>query len=273
VVASEHPSPLRARRLETWRGIAAAAAGDGEGMRKHLERAVQLAAQSGRPAAKCEALARLALEASRLGADQEDDETLDVAERAAKEAAEIATALPGHPSWGAQADAALARVALARGSTEDAAQHARSALSALQSANHEDQDLDVATAVASALVAAGAPEWEMVRPYMQVMLAMIAQRTVDEEVRVRWFRSPIGLELTRLVGPIDAVAAANGDEPEPADTGLMKSLVQGKTNKEIAEELGIDEQGVVRKLGELYARIGASSRAEATAFAFRERVL
>jgi AAA ATPase-like protein/regulatory LuxR family protein len=272
-VASEHPSPLRARRLETWRGIAAAAAGDAEGMRWHLERAVQLAAQSGRPAAKCEALARLALEASRLGAEQEDDEMLDLAERAANEAAEVATSLPGHPSWGAQADAALARVALARGSTDEAAQRARSALAALQSANHEDNDLDMTAAVANALVAAEAPEWEMVRPFLQIMLAMIAQRTVDEDVRVRWFRSPIGLELTRLVGPIEAVAAGNGDEPEPADTGLMKSLVQGKTNKEIAEELGIDEQGVVRKLGELYARIGASSRAEATAFAFRERVL
>ncbi len=30
-VATEHPSPLRARRLETWRGIADAAAGDAAG--------------------------------------------------------------------------------------------------------------------------------------------------------------------------------------------------------------------------------------------------
>ncbi len=29
----------------------------------------------------------------------------------------------------------------------------------------------------------------------------------------------------------------------------------------------------MRRLGELFTRIGASSRAEATAFAFRERVL
>jgi DNA-binding NarL/FixJ family response regulator len=50
-------------------------------------------------------------------------------------------------------------------------------------------------------------------------------------------------------------------------------LVQGKTNREIAEEMGIDEQAVTRRLGELFARIGASSRAEATAFAFQERVL
>jgi DNA-binding NarL/FixJ family response regulator len=49
--------------------------------------------------------------------------------------------------------------------------------------------------------------------------------------------------------------------------------VQGKTNAEIAGELGIDEAAVARRLGELYVTIGASSRADATAFAFRERVL
>jgi DNA-binding NarL/FixJ family response regulator len=57
------------------------------------------------------------------------------------------------------------------------------------------------------------------------------------------------------------------------DPTLLKCLIQGMTNSEIADELGIDERSVVRRLGELYARIGASSRAEATAFAFRERVL
>jgi DNA-binding NarL/FixJ family response regulator len=49
--------------------------------------------------------------------------------------------------------------------------------------------------------------------------------------------------------------------------------MQGKTNREIAEELGIDEAAVTRRLGELFATIGASSRAEATAFAFQQGVL
>ena len=38
-----------------------------------------------------------------------------LAERSAAEASELAATLPGHPPWGAQADAARARVALARG--------------------------------------------------------------------------------------------------------------------------------------------------------------
>jgi DNA-binding NarL/FixJ family response regulator len=69
------------------------------------------------------------------------------------------------------------------------------------------------------------------------------------------------------------VSSPDGEVREGADTALLRSLVQGKTNREIGEELGMDEQAVTRRLGELFARIGASSRAEATAFAFHERVL
>jgi DNA-binding NarL/FixJ family response regulator len=113
----------------------------------------------------------------------------------------------------------------------------------------------------------------MLRPYMQLTLAMIAQRTVDEDVRVRWFRSPTGREMTRLAGPIEEVPTSGGEASEDADTQLLQRLVQGKTNREIADELGVDEQTVARRLGELFARVGVTSRAEATALAFRERVL
>ncbi len=82
-----------------------------------------------------------------------------------------------------------------------------------------------------------------------------------------WRRSP---------GRSSTIAASDGRSDAPRWTAndlLLQSLVQGKTNAEIADELGIDEPAVARRLGELFARIGASSRAEATAFAFRERVL
>jgi tetratricopeptide (TPR) repeat protein/DNA-binding CsgD family transcriptional regulator len=271
--ASESPTPLRARRLETWRGIAQGLEGDVDGMRRHLERAVELASATGLPAARSEALARLALEASRLGVEREDQELLDVAERAAREVAELVQALPGHPPWGAQAHAALARVALTRGRPEEAAELARSAMATLQSAMHEDLYLDVVLPVASVLLETGAPEWEQVREYLQLSLAMIAQRTLDEDVRVRWFRGPLGREMTRLAGPPETVVpvdvGADGAAIRDADDALLRSLLQGLTNLEIAEELGIDEQAVTRRLAELFATIGASSRAEATAFAFQ----
>jgi DNA-binding CsgD family transcriptional regulator len=158
--------------------------------------------------------------------------------------------------------------------------HARAAISSLESGMHEDRYLDVVVPVANALMASGAPEWEAMQANLQLTLAMIAQRTMDEDVRVRWFRGPIGREMTRLAGPIEYapnVADGNGHEAgnsgEDTDAQLLRSLVQGKTNHEIAEEIGLDEQAVARRLGELFARIGASSRAEATALAFRQRVL
>jgi DNA-binding CsgD family transcriptional regulator len=279
-IASEHPTPLRARRLASWRGLARSTAGDAAGMREYLERAVQLASESGLPAVKCEALARLALEASRLGVEHGDDDLLQLAERSAGEAGGLAAELPGHPPWAAQAEAALAQVELARGRTEEAVDHARAAMASLESGMHEDRNLDVVVPVANALMASGAPEWEAMQAHLQLTLAMIAQRTMDEDVRVRWFRGPLGRKMRRLAGPIDYASNAadgnghpSGDGAEDQDAQLLRSLVQGKTNGEIAEEIGIDEQAVTRRLGELFARIGASSRAEATALAFRQRVL
>jgi hypothetical protein len=275
-VATEHPSPLRARRLETWRGIGDAAAGDAAGMRTHLERAVQQAADSGHIAARCEALARLAVESSRLGVRLGDEELMTLAERSAAEASDLAATLPGHAPWGARADAARARVALARGQTEEATAFARAAAEALQAAMHEDLHLDVLLPSARVLMETGAPEWEPgVRPYVQLALAMVAQRTIDEDVRVRWLRGPLGSEMAALAGPIDTIVASDGEGDAPAEGNdlLLQSLMQGKTNVEIAGELGIDQPALERRLGELFATIGASSRADATAFAFRERVL
>ena len=82
--AAIDPTPLRSRQLETARGMSRAVAGDAEGMREHLERAVRLATEQGRPAARCEALARLALEAALLGAERADEELLALAERSAR---------------------------------------------------------------------------------------------------------------------------------------------------------------------------------------------
>ncbi|MGZ4147880.1 MAG: helix-turn-helix transcriptional regulator, partial [Actinomycetota bacterium] len=231
---------------------------------------------SGLPAARCEALARLAVESARLGVRLGDEELMSLADRSGAEASDLFATLPGHAPWGAQADAARATVALAHGHVGEAMTFARAASGALQAAMHEDLHLEVLLPGARVLMETGAPEWEEgVRPYVQVSLAMIAQRTIDEDVRVRWLRGPLGSEMVALAGPIDAIAASAGDGGAPADGDslLLQSLVQGKTNAEIAGELGIDEPALERRLGQLFATIGASSRADATAFAFRERVL
>jgi ATP/maltotriose-dependent transcriptional regulator MalT len=247
--------------------------GDADEMRRHLERATELGAETGLPAARCESLALLAVHAARLGASGPDEELLGAAERSAITALDLASSLSGHPPWPAQARAALATVALARGRIDEAADHARSALGLLQAALHEDAYLDVLLPATNALVAADAAEAEQARAHLRLTLAMVVQRTLDEDVRVRWLRGPVGRELSRLAGPIAAEPAEGHDAEDGSDDAFLRRLVQGKTNAEIASELGIDEDALTRRLSELFARIGASSRAEATAFAFQQRVL
>jgi DNA-binding CsgD family transcriptional regulator/tetratricopeptide (TPR) repeat protein len=277
------PTPLRARQLELWRGFARARMGDAIGMRAHLERAVELAGEQGRAAARCEATARLALEAAKLGSDPNDETLLTLAERSAREAKALMELLPGQPPWGAQSDAALALVEMARGNKEAAAQAGRAAFSALQDIHSEDLNFDVVLPAGNAILCCGSEEeHNMIRGLLQMMLTMVARRTLDEDVRVKWFRGPIGRELSRLAGGPISPEAIPGGRGEPGQTGagfddadvrLLWLLIEGRTNREIAHELEMSEDVVARKLAEIYARIGVSSPGEAAAFAFREGVI
>ena len=279
--AAAAPTPLRARQLDVARGIARAAAGDAERMREHLERGVRLATEQGRPAARCEALATLALEAALLGAETNDEELLRLAESAAEDVRGLVTVLPGHPPWGAEADAAVAQVALARGEHDKAAEAARSALETLRSAHFEDLFLRIVLPAARVLLATGTEEEQAaVQHQLTMTAALIAQRITDEGIRVQWFRGPQGRELSSLAGRspgegwsemvrADVPGAGVGED----DTALLWLLVEGRTNREIAAELGMSEEGVTRRLTEMYAKIGVSSPGQAAMFAFRERVV
>jgi DNA-binding CsgD family transcriptional regulator/tetratricopeptide (TPR) repeat protein len=282
--ASASPTPLRARQLETWRGLCHAARGDAKGLREHLERALQMATDSGRPAARCEALANLALAAARLGTELNDQELLTLAESSAQEAVQIATILPGHVPWAAQAQAAQALLALAAGDGAKAAELGAGVIHYLQVSEREDLDLHYLLPAGRAILAGGPPEMQaMGRTYLQLFLSRIVQGTVDDEMRVKWLRGPVGRELTELAGPMDqpmaamADASTNGDDalapaPDPmddVDRQLLHLLTQGSTNREMATELKLEEGAVAQRLARLLARIGASSRAQATSFAFR----
>jgi DNA-binding NarL/FixJ family response regulator len=292
-VAAAVPTPLRARQIALWRGMARARAGDATGMRTYLERTVRLTSDQGRPAARCEALARLALESARLGARSGDDELLAVAEESSREVRKLMKLLPGRPLWGAQADAAAALVAMARGLPADAMDAARSALNTVHAAEREeDPNLDIMLPVARVmLLSPDTEERQSIREFLRMTLALIAQRTIDEDVRVRWFRGPVGKELAELAGAPEGVSGEAGGpeveirEAEPAgpsstmselsedDSRLLWLLIEGRTNRDIAQVLGVSDEMVVRRLARMYGRIGVSSRGEATAAAFRERVV
>jgi len=278
-VAAESPTPSRARQLEQWQGMVHAARGDADGMRGHFERAVQMAAEQALPAVRCEVLAAVALAAASHGREQKDEELLALAERAASEAKGLLELLPGHAPWGAKADAALATVALARDQPERAADGARSAVEALTAARHEDLDLEVLLPVSAAFAAAGTEEERTeILSYLRLQTAVIANRIVDEGVRTRWFRGPVGRALASIASDPDAPLTRHIQEGsveglDDGDAELLKLVVQGLSNEEIADRLGIDTGDVARRLATTYAKIGASSRADATAFAFQSRIL
>jgi len=289
--ASMAPSRPRARQLETWRGMARAGAGDVDGMRRHLEGAVAMATESGRASARCEALARLAIEAARSVAGGTSDGSaateggtpdpalIELVERSAAQVKELLPLLPGHAPWGAQADAALATVALVRGDIPGAAVAGGAAVQALQAGLHEDANLEIVIPAARALFAGAPPEvQEFVRGFLQSTLSRIAQGTADEAIRVRWLTGPVGRELVELAGPMDAPAPAGvpagataGAAPslDDAERRLLQLLTEGRTNAEIAAELALGEDEVAQRLARLQARLGTSSRAEATSLAFR----
>src|SRR4029079_298012 len=203
---------------------------------------------------------------------------LPVAEQSGRNANELIGVLQGHPPWGAQADAALARVALVRGEREAAAEAARSTLASLSSAEREDVFLEIALPAAGVLLVAGTDEErEMIQSRLTLYAALIAQRIMDEGVRVRWFRGPLGRELSRLAGTSnggrgvdDATGSPTGTALGEDDARLLWLLIEARTNREIASELEVSEYVVARQLAEMYARIGVSSRGEAAVLAFRE---
>ena len=49
---------------------------------------------------------------------------------------------------------------------------------------------------------------------------------------------------------------------------MLRLVAKGKSNREIAAELVISEHTVARHVQNIYAKLGVSSRAGATAFAF-----
>ncbi len=284
--AAAAPTPLRARRLEFWRGIWRATAGDADGMREHFERALEAATEQARPAARCEILARMALEAARLGAERDDDDLLALAERSATEAKELVPLFVTHQPWGAFADAALAEVACARGDQATASDRGRAVIGAIQEAMREDLYPEMLMPTARAVLGGDdAAEVGQVRGFLQMLLAMVAQRTVDDAIRVRWFKGPVGREWTRLAGPVvdGAVGGSNSDGDgdghgalrglDQDERRLLGHLTEGMTTAEIAERMGATEAATRLKLQEMFAKIGASSRGEATAFALREGVL
>ena len=80
----------------------------------------------------------------------------------------------------------------------------------------------------------------------------------------------------RSVAPeIEQILTEDPPVPElsPRQTDIMKSVIRGLTNEDIAKQLGISAPMVNEHLNALFAKIGAANRTEAVAIALRKQLL
>gem|GEM_PF-782750 len=280
VAALAVPSALRARQLELWRGLARAAGGDAQGATDHLDRAVALATEQGSPAPRAETLAAAAIQYAGLGASQETADLLLRAQRYAETARRLTLGLPGLPPWEAQAYAASAQVALVQGNAPAAAEAARYALASLQARKPVGLHLHVHLIALRALSAGGGQdEADDLRATVRGLLRLVAERILDDGVRTRWFVAPLHRDLASLAGGLEPAVPAPAAQASlrrrlpggltEREAEVLRLVVSGKTNREIALDLFLSHKTVARHLSNIFSKLGVSSRAAATAFALR----
>jgi DNA-binding CsgD family transcriptional regulator len=287
--AAASPTPLRARRMAMWRGRLAAAGKDVAGLRTQLTRAIELAAEQGRPAARCEALVLFAIEAASLGRERSDAELLGLAEEAVELALPLIDALPGHPPWRARALAALTHVRLARPERGDALESARAALAELQATELEELFLNIWQPCAQAILEAGSEaEAAAVRDRLATRLGAVATHTLDDDICRRWFATTPQSDLIALVGGMEAARETFQESPlyrayqgifsaQISLTGgeqqLLRLMTEARPDAEIATTLQLSEEQVAGEIDALLARMNAPTRGAATAFALTQRLV
>jgi DNA-binding NarL/FixJ family response regulator len=164
------------------------------------------------------------------------------------------------PAFGSPLVAAL--TGQARGAVDLAAGDARAALASLRRAGRAWQELGV--------------------PYEQARV----RELVGRACRALGDEDSAALELESALGAFQDLRAApdaarvetllGRDEAHgltPRELQVLRLLAAGATNKAIAAELVLSERTVDRHVSNIYVKLGASSRAAATAFAYRHRLV
>jgi DNA-binding CsgD family transcriptional regulator len=174
---------------------------------------------------------------------------LDAADAAADELA-VRAAASDSPLFSAQADAAAAAVRCARGEPN-------AALPLLRRSARRWQEVGMA--------------YEAARCRAQIGAAL--QALGDREAAQLEFEAALA-EFERLGARPDAdalraSAAAGGAAGLTArEVEVIRLVADGRSNRAIAAELVLSEKTVARHLANIYAKLGLSSRAAATAYAY-----
>ena len=126
---------------------------------------------------------------------------------------------------------------------------------------------------------------ELQAPYdaarVRVLIGVGCRALGDEEAAAMELDAARGvfeqLGATPDLAQLDALtgrqAAAGTHGLTARELGVLRLLAAGKTNRAIASELVLAEKTVDRHVSNVYAKLGVSSRAAATAYAYQHRLL
>jgi DNA-binding CsgD family transcriptional regulator len=129
-------------------------------------------------------------------------------------------------------------------------------------------------------------EWRQLEaPYeaarVRVLIGLACRALGDEEAAAMELDAARGVfarlgatpDLARLEALAGRDAAAKGHGLTPRELEVLRLLAAGKTNQAIATELVVASKTVDRHVTNLYTKLGVSSRAAATAYAYQHRLL
>ncbi len=97
-------------------------------------------------------------------------------------------------------------------------------------------------------------------------LELEAARTVFEELGA-------GPDLTRVDSLVTSAPSKRTHGLSPRELEVLRHVAGGKTNKQIATELVLSERTIERHVSNIFVKLGVSTRAAATAFAYEHQLL
>jgi DNA-binding CsgD family transcriptional regulator len=115
----------------------------------------------------------------------------------------------------------------------------------------------------------------------RVLLGMACRRLGDDDAaaleleaaRTAFEELGAGPDLARVVSLVTSAPSQGAHGLSPRELEVLRHVAGGKTNKEIATELVLSERTIERHVSNIFAKLGVSTRAAATAFAYEHRLL
>jgi DNA-binding CsgD family transcriptional regulator len=177
---------------------------------------------------------------------------LDEAARASDELSALAE-VQGSDALGAMSACARGAVALGRGEASEALTALRHSLQAWQELGAPYEAARARVLVGLACSALGDDDG--------ASLELEAARGAFEELGAR-------LDLSRVHSLISSGTSRDAHGLSPRELQVLRLVAAGETNKAIAAELVLSERTVDRHVSNIYTKLGVSSRAAATAYAY-----